>query len=68
MSSTSELASTPTDAPAIKSPDLKVPIPLNDNVAHALAGAGGGIVSMILTYGLDLSSLDALPSKRLTRN
>jgi adenine nucleotide transporter 17 len=24
-------------------------IPQNDNVAHALAGAGGGLLSMILT-------------------
>lgn len=30
----------------------KAPIPQNDNVAHALAGAGGGILSMILTYPL----------------
>ncbi|RDA94862.1 hypothetical protein CP533_4276 [Ophiocordyceps camponoti-saundersi (nom. inval.)] len=28
------------------------PPPQNDNVAHALAGAGGGILSMILTYPL----------------
>ncbi|KAL6867967.1 mitochondrial carrier domain-containing protein [Trichoderma novae-zelandiae] len=28
------------------------PLPQNDNVAHALAGAGGGILSMILTYPL----------------
>lgn len=28
----------------------KAPIPQNDNVAHALAGAGGGILSMVLTY------------------
>lgn len=27
----------------------KAPIPQNDNVAHALAGAGGGILSMVLT-------------------
>ncbi|RCI17442.1 hypothetical protein L249_2421 [Ophiocordyceps polyrhachis-furcata BCC 54312] len=27
-------------------------LPQNDNVAHALAGAGGGILSMILTYPL----------------
>jgi len=27
-------------------------IPQNDNVAHALAGAGGGILSMVLTYKL----------------
>ncbi len=25
-------------------------IPQNDNVAHALAGAGGGVLSMALTY------------------
>jgi hypothetical protein len=25
-------------------------IPQNDNVAHALAGAGGGMLSMVLTY------------------
>lgn len=25
-------------------------LPQNDNVAHALAGAGGGLLSMILTY------------------
>lgn len=25
-------------------------IPQNDNVAHALAGAGGGILSMALTF------------------
>lgn len=28
-------------------------IPQNDNVAHALAGAGGGILSMVLTYVYD---------------
>ncbi|KAG9257467.1 putative peroxisomal membrane protein PMP47B [Emericellopsis atlantica] len=27
----------------------KAPIPQNDNVAHALAGAGGGLLSMVLT-------------------
>lgn len=27
-------------------------LPQNDNVAHALAGAGGGVLSMILTYPL----------------
>lgn len=26
-------------------------VPQNDQVAHALAGAGGGVLSMILTYG-----------------
>ena len=30
----------------------KAPIPQNDNVAHALAGAGGGLLSMALTYVL----------------
>ncbi|KAG6021882.1 hypothetical protein E4U41_002372 [Claviceps citrina] len=30
----------------------KTPVPQNDNVAHALAGAGGGILSMVLTYPL----------------
>jgi adenine nucleotide transporter 17 len=25
-------------------------LPQNDNVAHALAGAGGGVLSMALTY------------------
>lgn len=30
----------------------KPAIPQNDNVAHALAGAGGGILSMVLTYPL----------------
>jgi solute carrier family 25 (peroxisomal adenine nucleotide transporter), member 17 len=27
----------------------------SDNIAHALAGAGGGILSMALTYGLPIS-------------
>lgn len=27
-------------------------VPQNDNVAHALAGAGGGVLSMVLTYVL----------------
>ncbi|RFU76879.1 mitochondrial carrier domain [Trichoderma arundinaceum] len=30
----------------------KASLPQNDNVAHALAGAGGGILSMVLTYPL----------------
>ena len=30
-------------------------LPQNDNVAHALAGAGGGILSMVLTYVLSPS-------------
>ncbi|KAI0156425.1 mitochondrial carrier [Xylariaceae sp. FL1272] len=40
-------------------------IPQNDNVAHALAGAGGGILSMILTYPLiTLSTRAQVESKR----
>ncbi|PSR77002.1 peroxisomal membrane protein PMP47A [Coniella lustricola] len=40
-------------------------IPPNDNVAHALAGAGGGILSMILTYPLiTLSTRAQVESKR----
>ncbi len=39
-------------------------IPQNDNVAHALAGAGGGILSMALTFatlGLSRSRLPSAP-------
>ncbi|KAI1293384.1 mitochondrial carrier [Xylaria venustula] len=37
----------------------------NDNVAHALAGAGGGVLSMILTYPLiTLSTRAQVESKR----
>lgn len=40
-------------------------IPQNDNVAHALAGAGGGILSMALTYPLiTLSTRAQVESKR----
>ncbi|KAI0025854.1 mitochondrial carrier [Xylariomycetidae sp. FL0641] len=40
-------------------------IPQNDNVAHALAGAGGGILSMILTYPLiTLSTRAQVESRR----
>ncbi|KAI0484615.1 mitochondrial carrier [Xylariaceae sp. FL0804] len=40
-------------------------VPQNDNVAHALAGAGGGILSMILTYPLvTLSTRAQVESKR----
>ncbi|POR38497.1 Peroxisomal membrane protein PMP47A [Tolypocladium paradoxum] len=43
----------------------KTPIPQNDNVAHALAGAGGGILSMVLTYPLiTLSTRAQVESKR----
>ena len=35
-------------------------LPQNDNVAHALAGAGGGILSMVLTYALSPPSLSFL--------
>ena len=40
-------------------------IPPNDNVAHALAGAGGGILSMALTYPLiTLSTRAQVESRR----
>jgi adenine nucleotide transporter 17 len=43
----------------------KVSLPQNDNVAHALAGAGGGIISMILTYPLiTLSTRAQVESKK----
>ncbi|KAK0748538.1 peroxisomal membrane protein PMP47A [Apiosordaria backusii] len=42
-----------------------VVLPQNDNVAHALAGAGGGILSMALTYPLiTLSTRAQVESKR----
>jgi adenine nucleotide transporter 17 len=41
------------------------PPPQSDNVAHALAGAGGGILSMILTYPLvTLSTRAQVESKK----
>ncbi|KAK0723211.1 mitochondrial carrier domain-containing protein [Lasiosphaeria miniovina] len=40
-------------------------IPQNDNVAHAIAGAGGGVLSMALTYPLiTLSTRAQVESKR----
>ncbi|KAK5997017.1 Peroxisomal membrane protein PMP47B [Cladobotryum mycophilum] len=43
----------------------KTPLPQNDNVAHALAGAGGGILSMVLTYPLiTLSTRAQVESKK----
>ncbi|KAL7624767.1 hypothetical protein AAE478_006339 [Parahypoxylon ruwenzoriense] len=40
-------------------------VPHNDNVAHALAGAGGGVLSMVLTYPLvTLSTRAQVESKR----
>lgn len=43
----------------------KPALPPNDNVAHALAGAGGGILSMALTYPLiTLSTRAQVESKR----
>ncbi|GAB1313622.1 hypothetical protein MFIFM68171_03832 [Madurella fahalii] len=40
-------------------------LPQNDNVAHALAGAGGGVLSMALTYTLiTLSTRAQVESKR----
>ncbi|KAH7321112.1 putative peroxisomal membrane protein PMP47B [Stachybotrys elegans] len=47
----------------------KTPIPQNDNVAHALAGAGGGILSMVLTYPLiTLSTRAQVESKKAESN
>ncbi|KAI1472101.1 mitochondrial carrier [Daldinia caldariorum] len=44
-------------------------VPQNDNVAHALAGAGGGILSMVLTYPLvTLSTRAQVESKRAETN
>ncbi|KAI0131462.1 mitochondrial carrier [Daldinia grandis] len=43
----------------------KPAVPQNDNVAHALAGSGGGILSMVLTYPLiTLSTRAQVESKR----
>ncbi|KAI3327553.1 mitochondrial carrier [Xylariaceae sp. AK1471] len=43
----------------------KPAVPQNDNVAHALAGAGGGVLSMVLTYPLiTLSTRAQVESKR----
>ncbi|EGS24009.1 putative peroxisomal membrane protein [Thermochaetoides thermophila DSM 1495] len=39
-------------------------LPQNDNVAHALAGAGGGVLSMALTYAILFSPPPSLPSKK----
>ncbi|KAI0914561.1 mitochondrial carrier [Ustulina deusta] len=40
-------------------------VPQNDNVAHALAGAGGGVLSTVLTYPLiTLSTRAQVESKR----
>jgi adenine nucleotide transporter 17 len=39
---------TPTKIEINKAPETPA-LPQNDNVAHALAGAGGGLLSMILT-------------------
>ncbi|KAI8955756.1 mitochondrial carrier [Xylaria longipes] len=40
-------------------------VPQNDNVAHAVAGAGGGVLSMVLTYPLiTLSTRAQVESKR----
>ncbi|KAI0202503.1 mitochondrial carrier [Astrocystis sublimbata] len=44
-------------------------VPQNDNVAHALAGAGGGVLSMVLTYPLiTLSTRAQVESKRAETN
>ncbi|KAK1761251.1 peroxisomal membrane protein PMP47B [Echria macrotheca] len=45
--------------------ESKPVIPQNDNVAHALAGAGGGVLSMALTYPLiTLSTRAQVESRR----
>jgi adenine nucleotide transporter 17 len=45
--------------------EKQAPIPQNDNVAHALAGAGGGLLSMTLTYPLiTLSTRAQVESKK----
>ncbi|KAH8878983.1 mitochondrial carrier [Thozetella sp. PMI_491] len=41
-------------------------LPQNDNVAHALAGAGGGILSMVLTYPLVTLSTRAQVEAKLS--
>ncbi|TGJ85473.1 hypothetical protein E0Z10_g3286 [Xylaria hypoxylon] len=47
----------------------KTVVPQNDNVAHALAGAGGGVLSMVLTYPLvTLSTRAQVESKRAETN
>jgi len=47
MSAIKEVAPTPTEQQTVTVADQQ-----SDNVAHALAGAGGGILSMALTYPL----------------
>jgi adenine nucleotide transporter 17 len=55
---------TMTSSPAVTTA-MAAAIPPNDNVAHALAGAGGGILSMILTYPLiTLSTRAQVESRR----
>jgi adenine nucleotide transporter 17 len=55
---------TPTKIEIEKAPEVPA-IPQNDNVAHALAGAGGGLLSMILTYPLiTLSTRAQVESKK----
>ncbi|CAJ0545710.1 Ff.00g091830.m01.CDS01 [Fusarium sp. VM40] len=55
---------TPTKIEINKAPETPA-LPQNDNVAHALAGAGGGLLSMILTYPLiTLSTRAQVESKK----
>jgi adenine nucleotide transporter 17 len=59
---------TPTKVEIEKAPEVPA-IPQNDNVAHALAGAGGGLLSMILTYPLiTLSTRAQVESKKAESN
>ncbi|RBR12388.1 uncharacterized protein FIESC28_08648 [Fusarium coffeatum] len=59
---------TPNKVEIEKAPEVPA-IPQNDNVAHALAGAGGGLLSMILTYPLiTLSTRAQVESKKAESN
>ncbi|KAF4969376.1 hypothetical protein FZEAL_10236 [Fusarium zealandicum] len=65
---TTPLVDTP-EKVEIKVVPAQDPIPQNDNVAHALAGAGGGLLSMILTYPLiTLSTRAQVESKKAESN
>ncbi|KAM5355645.1 hypothetical protein ACJ41O_002291 [Fusarium nematophilum] len=65
MSDNAEKETTPQVGTPEKVEIQKAAIPQNDNVAHALAGAGGGILSMVLTYPLiTLSTRAQVESKK----
>merc|ERR1712000_537520 len=60
----SYIASSLFDLARVANMAAKTPLP-NDNVAHALAGAGGGLLSMVLTYPLiTLSTRAQVESKK----